>query len=558
MIDLHGLSYAYPDTEHQLFDGLDLHVDAGDLLLVAGVSGTGKSTLLRVINGLVPHFHGGVLGGTVRVDGRDPVDLGPRGMADLVGFVGQDPEAHFVADTVEDELAFAMENHGLPAGTMAQRIEEVLDQLSIAALRHRQVDQLSGGERQRVAIASVLTLQPEILVLDEPTSQLDPQSAEEVLQAVLRLHHDFGLTVVISEHRLERLLPHVDRMLLLDGSTPRLGDPAEVLRDSPIAPPLVRLASTLGWQPLPLDLKTARRHPGTTELKRRLESSSAPQETTVPTSPPKPAVDVEGLWFQYPRAPREALAGVDLTLDRGRILALLGRNGAGKSTLFANLVGLQKPSRGRIRIHSGDGPLDPARQALETITRVVGFVPQDPGRLLFHDTVREEILFGLRQGRSDTAASSKGPSGEDFAEALWSHCRDWGLEDLMDTHPRDLSTGERQRVALAAVLAADPQILLLDEPTRGLDVLAKATLTRWLRDLRQNGLAVMIATHDVEWVATCADEAAVLGDGRVVSHGPVTDVLTGSPVFSPQIPRLLRSSCLLTVEDVLHALGETP
>jgi energy-coupling factor transporter ATP-binding protein EcfA2 len=264
MIELNNTTYFYPKQKRPILHNLSLQVEAGEFLLVVGPSGVGKSTLLRCFNGLVPHFYGGAIDGQVRVGNRDPVSLGPGGMSDLVGFVFQDPEAQFVTDRVEDELAFAMENHNFPQGTMRRRIEEVLDQLSIAYLRRRRIDTLSGGERQRVAIGSVLTLQPAILVLDEPTSQLDPQAAEEVLTTLQKLNEDLGLTIIISEHRLERVAQYADRVCYLPGpgQQPEVGDTRQVLARAELAPPLVHLGQKLGWQPVPLTIKEGRYDPG--------------------------------------------------------------------------------------------------------------------------------------------------------------------------------------------------------------------------------------------------------------------------------------------------------
>ncbi len=273
MIEFDRVTYRYPGAQAPVLRELSLDVEEGEFLLVMGPSGAGKSTLLRCLNGLVPHFYGGTINGRVRVAGRDPVALGPRGMADAVGFVFQDPEAQFVVDKVEDELAFALENQRRWIRfVMRKRVEEALDQLGIAHLRQRSVNTLSGGERQRVAIAAVMTLQPRVLVLDEPTSQLDPQAAEEVLDALVKLNHDLGLTVVLSEHRLERVMQYVDRVLYLpgDGQPPILGDPRTVLGQVSLTPPLVTLAKALGWSPLPLTIKEGRavcqavRHDGST------------------------------------------------------------------------------------------------------------------------------------------------------------------------------------------------------------------------------------------------------------------------------------------------------
>ncbi|MBX7215300.1 MAG: energy-coupling factor ABC transporter ATP-binding protein, partial [Thermoflexales bacterium] len=248
MIVFERFSFTYPDATAPALREVSLTLPAGSFTLVAGPSGGGKSTLLRALNGLVPHFSGGHASGRVRVDGLDPVSVGPVGMAARVGFVFQDPEAQFVTGQVEDEIAFALENAGLPRPEMAARIEAVLSALGLTALRGREIATLSGGQMQRVAIASALVLRPGILVLDEPTSQLDPAAAEETLEAVLALRERFALTVVLAEHRLERVLPFATHLLLVEGGRARLGAPAAIRGDAPdIAPPLARLARGLGW-----------------------------------------------------------------------------------------------------------------------------------------------------------------------------------------------------------------------------------------------------------------------------------------------------------------------
>jgi energy-coupling factor transporter ATP-binding protein EcfA2 len=546
MIELTDVTYYYPNQDQPALRDVDLRVAAGEFLLVVGPSGTGKSTLLRCLNGLVPHFHGGTIHGQVRVAGRDPVAVGPRGMSDRVGFVFQDPEAQFVTERVEDELAFALENHDVPQTTMRKRIEEVLDQLSIAHLRHRRVATLSGGERQRVAIGSVLTLQPVVLVLDEPTSQLDPQAAEEVLTTLQKLNQDLGLTIVISEHRLERVAQYADRICYLParGQPIVVGGPRQVLAQAELAPPLVQLGRRLGWQPLPLTIKEGR--PFADDLKTRLERSTSARAHPAPAQArgegASPVIAARNVWYRYNGS--DALRGVNLTVQRGELVALMGRNGSGKSTLLKSIVGLLRPQQGHIRVLDHD--LQETQPALSEITRRaqrVGFVPQNPGRLLFSETVAEELAFTRR-------AHSLPPVEPDaWLDQL-------GLNGLAQAYPRDLSTGERQRAALAAILVAEPEILLLDEPTRGLDYQNKAQLTAILDDLRRRGVTVVMATHDVELVARCADRVAILGEGEVVVDGPVRQVMTGSLVFASQINKLLRDDRFLTVEDVLRQVAD--
>ncbi len=547
MIELIGITYHYPDQERPALRAVSFKVPAGEFLLVVGPSGAGKSTLLRCLNGLVPHFHGGMIRGQVLVAGRDPVVLGPRGMSDVVGFVFQDPEAEFVTQRVEDELAFAMENHNFPQTTMRRRVEEVLDQLSIGHLRHRRVETLSGGERQRVAIGSVLTLQPSVLVLDEPTSQLDPQAAEEVLTTLQKLNEDLGLTIVISEHRLERVAQYADRVCYLPGPghPPIIGTPRQVLTQAELAPPLVKLGRELDWKPVPLTIKEGR--PFAADLLHSLDTeepltgkdwSQKVTDTTIQSdsaSFPLPVINAQQVWYRYNGT--EALRGVSFQVQRGELVALMGRNGSGKSTLLKNLVGLLRPQQGTIRVLNRDVQ----EASLTEMTQRVGFVPQNPGRLLFNETLADELAF--------TCRAHQVPLGN--ADQLLDQLR---LTDLLHVYPRDLSTGERQRAALAAILVARPEILLLDEPTRGLDYAHKEQLAALLKELRHEQVTVVMATHDVELVAHCADRVVILGEGQLVVDGPVREVMTESLVFASQINKLLRDDRFLTVEDVLGSL----
>ena len=553
-IEIQDLTYTYPGAERPILRRFDLEIHAGELLLVAGKSGVGKSSLLRVFNGLVPHFHGGRLSGSVRVCGRDPVLLGPRGMSDRVGFVNQDPEAQLVASYVEDELAFAMENHGLEPAEMARRIEEALGRMSMTHLLKRRVDSLSGGERQRVALAGVLTLRPAVLVLDEPTSQLDPESAEKVLQTLDVLKAQ-GLTLIVSEHRLERVVGRADRALLMseDGSH-RLGRPSEVLAGSDLAPPILELTSALGWEQQPVTLEQARAHAQWTSLKQRLPEMtvgrSKPDVEPTSETPARDAVVARGLAFRYDHG-QTALDGVDFTLPAGTLTALMGRNGSGKSTLMKCLMGLLSPQTGDIRLVSdGDRAVDPREVELSELSRWVGFVPQNPSRLLFHDTMDSELQYGLKTQREQEIWRRSAPL--------------FAIDGLGSMHPRDLSTGERQRLAVATIVIMGPRLLLLDEPTRGLDVASKERFTRLLRALVRDGMTVLAATHDVEWVARTADRAVILDSGKVADAGSVRQVLgrgAGRQVeseltFMPQMVALTGTDRWLTPQSFLASIEE--
>jgi len=605
MIEFEHLTYRYPDPKGDpkgfpkplgsaVLDDVSLRVDEGDFVLVAGPSGAGKSTLLRCINGLVPHFYGGTIKGRIRVFGRDPVALEPRRMSETVGFVFQDPEAQAVVDVVEDELAFAMENQGLPLTTMRKRVEEVLDQLHIAHLRRRPLSTLSGGERQRVAIASVLTLQPQILILDEPTSQLDPQAAEEVLDTLVKLNHDLGLTIILSEHRLERVALYADQILYVPGpgEHPLIGTPRDILARVPLVPPLVELGKRLGWSPLPLTIKEARKfakklrlpnprtcvpdspvqrdqlHNTTQQTAQRPHRTGGMQHRkasrlhlrdassqSIPTAPegrntphasrltsersidPEPceghhAIQVEGLEFSYNG--QKTLRGVDLTVCQGEFVAIMGRNGAGKTTLLKQCVGLLKPRQGRVRVMG----LDTQTTPVHDLSTHIAYVPQNPNALLFAETIADELAFTRR---------ARGLPPTDDSALL----KTLGLSEMRDSYPRDLSVGERQRAALAAVLVGDPEVILLDEPTRGLDYAQKASLIGFLQAQQARGRTIVVVTHDVELVAQCARRVVLMGDGEILVDGPVREVMSDSQVFASQINKLFRDPRYLTVQDVV-------
>jgi len=556
MIRFDHLTYTYPGAALPALNDVSLVLPEGELILVIGPSGSGKSTLLRCINGLVPHFSGGALAGNVRVRGLDPVAATPKVLSRQVGFVFQDPEAQFVMDRVEDEIAFALENAAMSPQEMRVRVEETLDLLDLEPLRDRPLKTLSGGERQRVAIAAALALRPHILVLDEPTSQLDPKSAEDVLNSLVRLNSDLGITILVAEHRLERVLPFVDRILYLpdDGGPILIDDPRTVLNQIELGPPLVNLGKALNWQPLPLTIKEGLRFSRTW-----MEKQTASHRPPVAGSKWPAAGAARGLL--HGRAPylqaqkvsmqygsRTVVRGVDFAVWPGEVVALMGRNGAGKTTLLKSLVGLVRPQAGTVRI---DGEPIAGREVAE-ICQKVGYLPQDPNTLLFADTVREEMMVTLRNHGLASKTNGEwrvatGARAADPVELL----RRLRLTDKADAYPRDLSVGERQRVALAAITITLPGALLLDEPTRGLDYLAKRELIALLKEWRAGGMAIVLVTHDVELAAALADRVVLMSQGEVIADGAPAEVLGASPLFAPQVARLFPNMGWLTAEDVL-------
>ncbi|MEU6137814.1 ATP-binding cassette domain-containing protein [Nocardioides sp. NPDC047086] len=545
MIELRGITFTPPDSSEHVLKDVDLTIEEGELLLVSGPTGSGKSTLLGVLAGLVPRFSGGVLDGDVLLDGASIIRTPPRERAGIIGYVGQDPVAGFVTDTVEEELAYGMEQLGLPPATMRRRVEETLDLLGIAELRQRSLRELSGGQQQRVAIGSVLTTHPRVVVLDEPTSALDPTAAEDVLATITRLVHDLDTSVVLAEHRLERVVPFADRIALLvgDGSV-AVGEPVEILESSPIVPPLVELGRELGWSPLPLTVRDAKRKARGVALADRVgldtlanargstdetagRAAGAARRRRVETN--TVALSARSLTVTRGRTP--VLHDVSIELPAGRVTALMGRNGSGKSTLLWTLQGTQKRLAGSVDVAGTDpASLDPDRRRA-----LVGLLPQTAADLLYLETVAEECDAG-------------GPRTREILDSLVP-----GIPD--GQHPRDLSEGQRLALALSLILSADPPVVLLDEPTRGLDYAAKQALSEILRELSAAGKAVLVATHDVEFVAEAADDVVVLADGEVVSAGDVRSVTAESPAFAPQVSKVFGPGWL-NVREVVEAVGE--
>lgn len=538
MIEFEHVSITYADATVPVLRDVTLHIEEGELALVVGRTGAGKSTLLGAINGLVPHFTGGTLSGRVVVLGRDTRTHPPRELADVVGVVGQDPLAGFVTDTVEEELAYAMEQLAIPADVMRKRVEETLDLLGIADLRGRPLLELSGGQQQRVAIGSVLTAHPRILVLDEPTSALDPTASEEVLAAITRLVHDLGVTVVLAEHRLERVVQYADRVIEVrgDGSV-WSGLPAQMLASTDVFPPVVELGRLADWRPLPMSVRDARRCAG--PLRAKIA------DLTIAPPPRSVARERAGVLLRARRVvvrygPVVAVRGTDLELHGGQVTALMGRNGSGKSSLLWALQGSGPRQAGTVDIDGVDPKSLPSAKA----RRLVGLVPQTPADLLYLDSVAEECAQSDRE--------SEGVAHE-RARTLLDRLAP-GIADA--THPRDLSEGQRLSLVLAVQLAAAPRVVLLDEPTRGLDYRAKRTLIEILDVLGSEGRAIVVATHDVEFVAAAADRVVVMAEGEIVADGSTADVVGASPAFAPQVAKIMAPLAYLTMEQVRRAMAE--
>jgi energy-coupling factor transporter ATP-binding protein EcfA2 len=493
------VTYEYPSAATPSLRDVTLAVEPGEFVVLAGGSGSGKSTLLRAAAGLVPHFHGGSFAGRLVCGGLDSRDHGPAELAVVAGTLFQDPETQVVMGTVRSELAFPLENRGWSAAAVARGVEEAALALGIAPLLDRSTRELSGGELQRVGLGAALAGRPRLLLLDEPTSQLDPVAGDELLGVLRRINEEWGTAVLLAEHRLERCLPAADRVIALrDGAIGFDGTPGAFAAWAPpeLQPPVTRLCALAGVPERPATVKDARR-----ALADRIAAIVAAPSNGVPSERRRswrrrsdpvidPVISVRRAWYEIKDGPA-ILQGVELGLAPGEAVALMGRNGAGKSTLLRLLAGLLEPTRGKV-----------ARAGR------VALLLQNPGDYFLHERVGDDVP---------------------------------GVGALADRHPRDLSGGERQRLALELVLSRGepPVVVCLDEPTRGMDRAHGARLAARLRELAAGGTAVLVATHDAEFAASWAARTILLGDGRPVADAPTAEVLGGGWYFATQTARVL-------------------
>jgi energy-coupling factor transport system ATP-binding protein len=557
------LTYVYPSAEargglstadggyevHGALRNVSLTLARGELALLAGRSAGGKTTLLRAACGLVPHFHGGEIEGGVQVAGLDAIASGPGELAAVVGYVAQDPETQIVSTTVAAEIELPLEMRGDPQASRARAVEEVALALAIPHLLGRTVDTLSGGELQRVALAAALVTRPRLVLLDEPTSQLDPVAGDELIWLLRRLNEEWGVTILLAEHRLERCLAAADRVIAMDsGAVSFDGTPRDFLAwaqqaDVALETPAARLFSLAGIEPLPVGVRDARtilRHEEPASGRRgggppaetceQVGSAPSPSaERGFRTGDPHPSVnttaaEARNLWVELRQGdePHDVLKGIDLKIDQGERVALMGRNGAGKSTLLRTLAGLVEPVRGKREV--------PGEMALLT---------QNPSDYLVRERVGDEL------------------PGDDGLAAL----RIVGLEHAIDSDPRDLSGGERQRLALAIALAGCmegdelPGLVALDEPTRGMDRARRGDLVELIEGLAGRGAGVLVATHDVEFAASFAQRVVLMGDGVVIADGSAPEILSGGWYFATEVARILDLPGTITPEQGAAVLG---
>ena len=528
------LSFAYPEQEKYAISDLSLSVRPGEFLVLCGPSGCGKSTLLRQLKTvLAPH---GRCSGEILFDGKNLDELPQREQAEKIGFVQQSPENQIATDKVWHELAFGLESLGYDTPTIRRRVAEMASFFGIQEWFYKPVTELSGGQKQLLNLASVMVLQPKVLILDEPTSQLDPIAASDFLATLGKINRELGTTIILTEHRLEEAFGFASRVAVMDkGTLLCTGAPAEVgaeLKSSGNAmflamPAAMRIwAASASKAACPVSVCDGRNW--LLDYAKTHELQASPEETkNAPNG--ETVVSAQELWFKYEKDLPDVVKGLSLELHKGEFLALLGGNGTGKTTTLKLLASLQKPYRGEL-----------------TISGSVGMLPQNPQALFVKSTVREDLLEILpkTERKSDRLAQ------------VVSLCK---LAELLDRHPYDLSGGEQQRAALAKILLLNPDVLLLDEPTKGLDAEFKQVFGQILRTLQASGVAILMVSHDIEFCAKYADRCALFFDGNIVTEAEPRTFFSGNSFYTTAANRIARDvlSDAVTPEDVILACGGT-
>ncbi len=532
-LQLKEVTYLYPGETKKALDEVNLTVLQGEFILILGPSGCGKSTLIRAMNGLVPQFYGGTIGGQILYLDQEVYTYPKHQLLGEIGMVFQDPEKQMVMNTVEREVAFGLENLGIAPKEMKKRVMEVLSYLGLLPLRHRELHTLSGGEKQKTALAAALVMKPTVLLLDEPTSQLDPTAAEELLHILHQVNQEVGITIVLLEQRMDRCFVSADRIIYMEeGRISRDTIPREFVqwaaqKRTAWMPPVAKLFKDQEIDSLPLTVKEGRE---------KLIGKTIPTITRSPCTAPSttPVLRLTEVSFGYPKYPL-ALDKTSIQCTQGEFICVLGANGAGKSTLLKLMAGLIKPVGGKIELL---GQVL-SRYHPQEVPKIVGYLGQNPGHYLFHDTLEEEWAYTLA-----LLGITSRTSIQDIGALLH-------LQHRMQHNPRDLSGGERQRAALGSILVVDPQILLLDEPTRGIDPILKIELGDFLQKQQQQGKTILMVTHDIEFAATYSQRIILLIDGMVVADGLKEEVLDGGLFYSPQVNKVFYgiTSGVVTVEQ---------
>jgi len=541
LVRIENLSYRYPRSPDLVLQDINLSVQRGEFLGIVGPTGAGKTTLCLALNGIVPQYYGGRFFGHVNVAGLDTVDNPIHMLAQHVTLVFQDPETQLFANSVENEVAFGLENLSVPRSEIPQRIQRALEVVRLENMLDKHPSELSGGEKQRLAIAAALAVQPDVLVLDEPTSQLDPLGKQEIFATIRELNERLGITVILASHASEELAEFADRIALLDrGSLIALDNPTRVftrgdlLAQYAVRPPQVTEfyleIERQGLEPPCLPVTLEKATAVYEQMRDRISVSTCPTPT-LPSPPAEPALlsahDVE---YTYPNGTR-ALTGVSLDVHRGEYVVIVGQNGAGKTTLAKHFLRLLEPTAGRVRL----GGRDVNTLEVSELAQQIGFVAQNPDQQIFSVTVEAEVAF---------APQNLGVRGAELAARVEESLRTMGLTDLRDRHPLSLAQGDRARVVIAAALAMRPDVLIFDEPTTGQDLRGARRILDVSRQLHRAGKTVIVITHHLYLMPGYAQRAVVMGRGVILEDAPIrqafhnSQLLRSTYLAAPQIVQL--------------------
>lgn len=534
-IDINNLSYTYPLENKKSIDNMNLKIDKGEILLVIGESGSGKSTLAKCISGAVPHFYGGTIEGTISINGKPINELEHNERAQEITMVFQDPEKQLVMNKVHREIAFGLENIGIEESMIKRRVFESMQFANILPLAYRDIKTLSGGQKQKVAVTSAIAYVPNCIILDEPTSQLDPASAEEIVNLVRKINEELGITIIIIEQRVNKWFDIVDKVSYMkDGKIKLYQNKKDFFLHSSseeerFFPDYIKLVSSLGIADIPESFKEARIL--LRDLEFKAEGKNKEAEVTN-----KSIIESKKLSCSY--GGTKVVKDVNLTIKQGEFVAIMGANGAGKSTLLKAMMGL-KEYEGSIKIKG----TEVKSRGMKQIARTIGYVSQNPNDYISKKTVYDELKFTL---------DNHGIKG--YEEIINETLKDLNIYDLKDKNPRDLSGGQKQRVAIASILVLQPEILLLDEPTRGLDLELKNRLGNTLLKLKDKGTTIIIITHDVDFTCNYCSKFMLMFNGEIVSEGSRENVLTDGIYYTPIVNKLLRhkEASIFTIEQAVR------
>jgi energy-coupling factor transport system ATP-binding protein len=545
-IELNHVSFAYPDEKTNTLSDITLAIEPGEFIVICGPSGCGKTTLLHLLKKEIRPT--GRLQGDIRFEDQRLDDLNPTDSIRAIGMVFQDPENQIVMDDVWQELVFGLENLRTPASIMRKKVAELVHFFGLENILHRKTHELSGGQKQILNLASILLLQPRVILLDEPTAQLDPIAAREFLQLVTQLNQEFGMTIIMVEHRLEDTFPLADRVVLMkEGRIVSLGKPKEVtqkiwetqdptfLSYLPAVTQLyLRCTTPSDEEDIPLTVKEGRQW-----LQEKIKWTIERKEAEIAArNINKPILEAKHLLFHYEKQGPAVLNRLSLQIAEGEFLAIVGGNGAGKSTLLQALAGLLTPQKGNV-IMKGKKV-----QSIKPDVRYkeIGYLAQNPLLYFIHDTIEEDLQH---------AANRAGI--EHSEKVICDLLQRLDIASLRSKHPHDISGGERQKAALAGILLANPSILLIDEPTKGLDPISKQALGELLKELHTQGITIVMVTHDIEFAARHATRCALLFDGVITSEGTPYQFFQDNYFYTTTISRMTRGIVpgAITLEEVL-------